>query len=44
MGNCLKKYLAVLEEGCKNKLWAADIFYTVVIRLFEEYVFEKFSK
>jgi len=48
MGNCLKKYKKILGNHLKNNnenmSWAYNVYYTVVIRLFEEFVYEKFGK
>ncbi|CAK63963.1 unnamed protein product (macronuclear) [Paramecium tetraurelia] len=48
MGNCLKKYKRILNNHFKknneNMAWAYNVYYTVVIRLFEEFVYEKFGK
>ncbi|CAD8122370.1 unnamed protein product [Paramecium sonneborni] len=47
MGNCLKKYKKIMEKHMvnnQNLKWAYDVYYSVVIRLFEEFVYEKFGK
>ena len=48
MGNCLKKYKKILtnhlNNSNQNMIWAYNVYYTVVIRLFEEFVYEKFGK
>ncbi|CAD8209393.1 unnamed protein product [Paramecium pentaurelia] len=47
MGNCLKKYKKILDnhmQNHQNKKWAYDVYYSVVIRLFEEFVYQKFGK
>lgn len=48
MGNCLKKYKRILTNHMKNNnenmAWAYNVYYTVIIRLFEEFVYEKFGK
>ncbi|CAK62836.1 unnamed protein product (macronuclear) [Paramecium tetraurelia] len=45
--NCLRKYKKILEKHMENYQhlkWAYDVYYSVVIRLFEEFVYEKFGK
>ncbi|CAD8200746.1 unnamed protein product [Paramecium pentaurelia] len=48
MGNCLKKYKKILGNHMKNNnenmSWAYNVYYTVIVRLFEEFVYEKFGK
>lgn len=31
-------------EKNQNKKWAYDVYYTAIIRIFEEFVYEKFGK